>query len=166
MQLLVTHDAGSNTPAYDRDTLSRPSVVRTLAGIAAHPRFAADGLQRLEARGVSTAGVTVQVTGAVRSALIVVTASGPDAGTAKLAALEVRAAASEFLDAITPLYGVQDVAGDPVVTASVPPFDRRLALLPFGAGVVVLGAHIVRRFRASRPAGDTLVGERPLTPVT
>ena len=166
MQLVVTNDAGSNTPAYDRDTLSRPSVVRTLAGIAAHPRFAAEGLQRVEARGLSTAGVTVQVTGAVRSALIVVTASGPDAGTAKLAALEVRAAASEFLNATTPLYGVQDVAGDPIVTASVPPFDRRLALLPFGVGVVVLGAHIVRRFRASRPAGVALVDERPLTPVT
>jgi O-antigen ligase len=166
MQLVVTNDAGSASPAYDRDTLSRPSVVRTLAGIAAHPRFAAEGLQRVEARGVSTAGVTVQVTGAVRSVLIVVTASGPNAGTAKLAALEVRAAASDFLNATTPLYGVEDVAGDPIVTASAPPFDRRLALLPFGVGVVVLGAQIMRRFRVSRPAGDALVDERPLTPVT
>ncbi len=148
MQLTVTF--ASDTPAYDQATLSRAGLVRTLAGIAANDRFAKEGLQRVEDFGVATDGVTVDVAGSVHSAHITVTASGPDRGTAELVALETRRAASEFVDGVSPLYGVQDVPGQPVVGLAPQGLGRGPALIPLGLAVLVAGSIVARHVSGVR----------------
>lgn len=148
MQLVSVDEGRSNSPAYDLDTLSRTGLVRTLAGIVASPRFAEEGLARVAAYPVDVEGVTVEVTGSVQSALVVVTATGPNPDVAGFVAEETRAAASGFLNSISPLYGVRNVAGEPVVEENEPSYDRRWALVPLGvAGLVVVGllVSVVRR---------------------
>jgi O-antigen ligase len=151
MQFGIDYASGSTSPAYDLETLSRADLVRTLAGIAATPRFAEEGRQRVEAFDVPTDGYDVEVTGSVRSALVAFTASGPDAGTAQLMALETRAAAAEYIEGVSPLYLVQTVPGEPVVVRSQTGVDRRWALLPLSAavlGALVYGGVFMARRRA------------------
>jgi hypothetical protein len=72
----------------------------------------------------------------------------------------VRAAAVNYLNTVSPLYGALPVAGPPVNQRDSPRFDRDIALIPLGvaAGIVVLfgaglgvGAVRTRRHRATAP---------------
>ncbi len=158
MQLVSVDEGRSDSPAYDLDTLSRTGLVRTLAGIVASPRFAEEGLARVAAYPVDVEGVTVEVTGSVQSALVVVTATGPNPDVARFVAEETRAAASGFLNSISPLYGVRNVAGEPLVEENEASYDRRWALVPLGvAGLITVGllVSVVRR-RPRREAGRVL----------
>lgn len=166
MQFAIDYESGSTSPAYDLETLSRAGLVRTLAGIAAAPRFAEEGLQRVEDFDVPTDGVTVEVTGSIRSALVVFTASGPDPGTAELVASETRAAAARYIDEVSPLYQVQAVPGAPLVTESTTGVDRRLALVPLVAAVSVAfayGAALLARRRAEAAGPATRDADPPVS---
>jgi O-antigen ligase len=153
MQLVSVDEGQSDSPAYDLDTLSRTGLVRTLAGIVASPRFAEEGLARVAAYPVDVGGVTVEVTGSVRSALVVVTATGPDPAVAGFVAEETRLAASDYLNDISPLYGVRDVAGEPVIEEHEPSYDRRWALVPLGVAALLAGVSLVSAVRARRREG-------------
>ena len=159
-QLVVRYE--SDTPAYDQATLSRPGLVRTLVGIAANDRFAQEGLQRVEAYGVPTDGVTVHVTGSVQSANISITATGPDSRVAELVALETRRAASAFVDGVSPLYGTRDGPGDPVVKQSTQGSSARLALIPLGLAVAVAVSIAARRLIGARRPGHRPRHSAPL----
>lgn len=157
MQLVSVDEGRSDSPAYDLDTLSRTGLVRTLAGIVASPRFADEGRARVAAYPVDVEGVTVEVTGSVRSALVVVTATGPNPDVARFVAEETRFAASTFLNDISPLYGVRPVTGEPVIEEHEPSYDPRWALVPLGcAGLIAVGllVSVVRAHR--RGAGRVL----------
>ncbi len=147
MQLISVNEGRSDSPAYDLDTLSRTGLVRTLAGIVASERFADEGLARVAGYPVDVDGVTVEVTGSVKSALVVVTATGPDPVVAGWVAEETRAAASRFLNDISPLYGVRDVVGEPVVAVNEPSDDRRWALVPLAAAALLAGGLLVSLVR-------------------
>ncbi len=150
MQLVSVDEGQSDSPAYDLDTLSRTGLVRTLAGIVASPRFADEGLARVAAYPIDVEGVTVEVTGSVQSALVVATATGPNPEVARFVAEETRAAASGFLNDISPLYGVRNVAGAPVIEEHPPSYDRRWALVPLGVGALLAGVSLVSAVRAHR----------------
>ncbi|MGY1621439.1 O-antigen ligase family protein [Geodermatophilus sp. SYSU D00965] len=152
MQLVVKFESGSESPSYDLDTLSRTGLVRTLAGIATSDRFQGEGVQRAAELGVFVDPVSVEASASVDSALITFTASGPDAADVNTVALEVRAAAVDFVNTLSPLYGALEVAGSPLVQSSEPAFDRRIALVPVAvAGVVALAlAGDVARARLRR----------------
>jgi O-antigen ligase len=159
LQLVVKY-GNSDSPAYDLDTLSRAALVRTLAGIATSTRFVREGAADVRALGGVPDGVTVEVTGSASSALVVVVATGPTAKQALDMSLAVRAAAVNYLNTVSPLYGALAVAGPPVTARDSPRFDRNLALIPLGvaAGIVVLfgvglgvGAVRARRHRATAP---------------
>jgi hypothetical protein len=94
--------------------------------------------------------VTVEVTGSVQSALVVVTATGPNPDVAGFVAEETRAAAAGFLDSISPLYGVRDVAGEPVIEEREPYYDRRWALVPLGVAGLLVGGLLVSVVRDHR----------------
>ncbi|MBB3083603.1 O-antigen ligase family protein [Geodermatophilus sabuli] len=158
MQLVVKFESDSESPSYDLDTLSRTGLVRTLAGIATSDRFEEEGLRRATELGVFVDSVTIESSASVDSGLITVTASGPDAGAATVVAFEVRAAAVEFVNTLSPLYGALPVAGEPLVKpAPEPAFDRRIALVPLAlGGLLVLGLAVdlaqdgLRRRRVAR----------------
>lgn len=155
MQLISVNEGRSNSPAYDLDTLSRTGLVRTLAGIVGSDRFAQEGLARVAAYPVGIEGFTVEVTGSVQSALVVVTATGPDPVVAGFVAQETRAAASRFLNDISPLYGVRDVSGEPVVVENAAVSrDPRWALVPLGAAVLIGGGLLASVLRDRRREGD------------
>jgi O-antigen ligase len=158
MQLVSVDEGRSDSPAYDLDTLSRTGLVRTLAGIVASPRFAEEGLARVAAYPVDVEGVTVEVTGSVQSALVVVTATGPNPDVARFVAEETRAAASGFLNDISPLYGVRNVAGEPVIEEHEPSYDRRWALVPLGVAALLAGVSLVSAVRARRREADRVLG--------
>ncbi len=150
MQLVAVDEGGSESPAYDLDTLSRTGLVRTLAGILANPRFADEGRDRVAAGGTDVEDVTVEVTGSVRSALVVVTATAPEAGLAAAVAQETRRAGMDYLNAISPLYGVRDFDYFPVIEENRPSYDRRWAFVPLGVAALLALEWLVSAVRRAR----------------
>jgi O-antigen ligase len=150
MQMTVNYAQDTDSPAYDLDTLSREGLVRTMGGIAASQRFTDDGLAQVAAADLPTTGITVKVSGSVRSGLFVFTATGPDPEAAAVAADAVRASAQRFLDEVSSLYVTQPVPGPPVVTETEALYDRRVALAPLVLGVLVAAWVSALALRARR----------------
>jgi hypothetical protein len=95
--------------------------------------------------------IRVRVTNRPPSGLIEVTAQSPNAAHALAAAEAVRAAASDYVNSLSPLYGLVRTAPQPVVERSAPAVDRRLALVTLGlAGACCFAAWAGRR----RPYAD------------
>jgi len=152
MRFVAVDNGSSESPAYDLDTLSRTGLVRTLAGIATNPQFVSEAMEQVSAEGFRVRGVTVDTSGSVRSALVLVTARGPDPQVTERVALAVRSSAMDFINARSPLYAVREVAGDPVLHKMEPAFDRRLALLPLLLAAMI-GVGLVLPPVRGRPRG-------------
>jgi len=150
MQMAVNYSEDTDSPAYDLDTLSRDGLIRTMGGIAASPRFTEVGLAQVADAGLPATGITVEVSGSVRSGLFVFTATGPDRDAAALAADAVRASAQRFLDEVSPLYVAQPVPGPPVVRETQPVVDRRVVLVPLALAALVAAGSGALAWRARR----------------
>lgn len=135
-QLVLKPAPTAEPGAYELDTLSRAGLVRTFATVMADSRFVTEGAARLGLSETEQESITVQVSNSTPSGLVVITALGNDPAEVQALSVAVRAAAANYVNALSPLYGVEAVPGDPSLREVGPPVLPRLVLLLVGLGTV------------------------------
>ncbi len=147
-QLVLNGDLPRRPGAYELSTLSRDSLVRTFATLAAEAdTYDLASAPDLEGGRHGRARIDVAIS--PPSTVVALTATSADEGVAIRAAAGARDATINRVNALTTLYRLSPVASSsPAHRLEVVDFPRLSALVLLGCAVLALAALVVRRNRA------------------